>query len=257
MSRPVSREEEIFLAVFEHLPRQGPGNRSCAEKALALCRALPGSPSVVDLGCGAGSQTLHLAAVLNGPIVALDIHEPFIRRLRSEIDARGLSGRVRAEVGDLARPGLPPGGFDLAWSEGAFYNVGIEAALGACRRLLRPGGYLAFSDAVWLSPDPSAGARELFAEYPDMGRVEDILALASGSGFESIGHFPLPDEAWWDDFYTPMLRRIDELRVHYAGDPQALSILEAVGREPARHRLHSSQYAYEFFVLRRLPGPDG
>ena len=29
------------------------------------------------------------------------------------------------------------------------------------------------------------------------------------SGFSLVGHFSLPDEAWWDDFYTPMEHRIE------------------------------------------------
>ena len=66
----------IFLEVFESLPRQGPGNRDCAAKALALCSDLPPSPVVLDLGCGVGGQTFHLAELTSGSIVALDSHTP-------------------------------------------------------------------------------------------------------------------------------------------------------------------------------------
>ena len=47
-----------------------------------------------------------------------------------------------------------PGRFELVWSEGERYNIGIENALGVCRGLLHPGGYLAFADAVWRQEDP-------------------------------------------------------------------------------------------------------
>ena len=70
------------------------------------------------------------------------------------------------------------------------------------------------------------------------------------SGFTLLGHFTLPDEAWWDDFYTPMERRIVELRGKYAGDEEALAVLDEIAEEPAMHRRYSDYYAYEFFVAR-------
>lgn len=65
MTEPTPRYWEVFFELFEGLPRQGPGNRACAEKALGLCRDLPLSPAVLDLGCGVGGQTLHFVAFLD------------------------------------------------------------------------------------------------------------------------------------------------------------------------------------------------
>jgi methylase of polypeptide subunit release factors len=74
--------QEIFLAVFESLPRQGPGSRACAERALSFCHELPPSPAVLDTGCGTGAQTLHLSELTGGTITAIDSHAPSIERLR-------------------------------------------------------------------------------------------------------------------------------------------------------------------------------
>jgi SAM-dependent methyltransferase len=207
---------------------------------------------VLDLGCGVGGQTLHLAELTAGSIVAIDSHAPSIERLQAAVAERGLSGRISAVVGDMARPGQPAGSFDLVWSEGALYNIGLRAALRVCHGLLRPGGYLAFTDAVWRREDPPADVRAAFElDYPTMGRVEDDLAALRESGFEPVGHFTLPDEAWWGDFYTPMQARIAELRGKYAGDTEALLALDRLAEEPEMHRRHSDFYAYEFFVARR------
>jgi SAM-dependent methyltransferase len=161
-------------------------------------------------------------------------------------------------VGDMANLGLTPRSFDLVWSEGALYNVGIENALLICRALLRPGGYIAFTDAVWLRDDPPPEVKESFyRDYPTMGKVTDVLAIIDLSGFSLTGHFTLPDEAWWEDFYTPMEIRIEELRGRYGDDGEALAILDQLAQEPAMHRRHSGCYAYEFFVARkdRMKGP--
>lgn len=252
MSEPTPRFREIFFEVFEKLPRQGPGNYACAARALALCRDLPPSPAVIDLGCGTGGQTLHLAELTSGAIVAVDSHAPSIERLRATVSRRGLSRRVSPVVGDMGELGQPPASFDLAWSEGALYNIGLEKALRVCRGLLRPRGYLAFTDAVWREEHPPPEVKEAFElDDPQMGRVPDVLAAIERSGFALIGHFTLPDEAWWDDFYTPMEHRIAELRNRYEQDSEALTVLDELSREPEMHSRHSDSYAYEFFVVRR------
>ena len=245
------RAEQIFFEVFEPLPRQGPGNLACVQRALALCTELPSSPHILDLGCGSGAQTLHLASLTHGAIVAVDSHAPLIERLRAKVDERGLSARVEARVGDMSALDLPAESFDLVWSEGALYNLGLAAALPVCGGLLRPGGYLAFTEAVWRTTDAPPEVREAFADYATMGRVEDVLSLIRESGLSLVEHFDLPDEAWWDDFYSPMERQIEKLRMKYAGDPEALAALEAVAKEPAMHRRSGHHYGYTFFVARR------
>ncbi len=248
-----SRFWPVFFELFESLPRQGPGNRACAARALAFCHGLPPTPEVLDLGCGVGGQTLHLAELLPGSIVALDSHAPSIERLRAMAAMRGLAKRIRPMVGDMAEPGLPPESLDLVWSEGALYNIGIKNALRVCRGLLRPGGHLAFTDAVWRRENPPREVKSSFDDdYPAMGRVPDVLAAIENAGFSLLGHFTLPDEAWWDDFYTPMEIRIGELRVKYKDDSEALAVLDQLAHEPEMHRNYSDYYAYEFFVARRV-----
>jgi SAM-dependent methyltransferase len=253
MNQPGPRFWEIFFEVFETLPRQGPGNRACAARALGLCRDLPQTAAILDLGCGVGGQTLQLAElVASGSIVAIDSHAPSIERLKAAVAERGLSQRVSAIVGDMTRPPQPRGSVDLVWSEGALYNIGLRNALRVCHELLRPGGYLAFTDAVWRMENPPPEVKTSFdMDYPAMGKPDDDVAAIRDRGFELVGHFTLPDEAWWDDFYTPMEARIAELRGKYAGDVEASAILDQLAREPEMHRRYSDFYANEFFVARR------
>lgn len=245
------RAHEIFFEVFEPLPRQGPGSLACTQRALASCGELPPSPRVLDLGCGAGAQTLHLASLSDGSILAIDSHSPLIERLRAKLEAKGLSERVEARVADMSALDVPPESFDLVWSEGALYNIGLERGLPMCAGLLRPKGYIAFTEAVWRSDNPPPEVREAFADYPTMGRVEDVLSLLEASGWSLIDRFDLPDAAWWDDFYSPMEERIAELRAKYADDVEALVALDEVAKEPQMHRRSGHCYGYTFFIARR------
>jgi len=253
MNRSSPRFWEIFFEVYESLPRQGPGNRACAARALSLCRDLRESPAILDLGCGVGGQTLQLAElVAPGSIVAIDSHAPSIERLKTAIAEHELSQRVSAIVGDMTSLEQPLGSFDLIWSEGALYNIGLRNALRVCHGLLRPGGYLAFTEAVWRKENPPPEVKASFdLDYPTMGWLDDAMAAIQDCDFDLVGHFTLPDEAWWDDFYAPMETRIAELRGKYSGDAEASAILDQLAEEPEMHRRHSGFYAYEFFVARR------
>lgn len=252
MNQPTLRFWEIFFEVYESLPRQGPGNRACAAKALGLCRELPHSPAILDLGCGVGGQTLQLADLTSGSIVAIDSHAPSIERLKATVAANGLSQRVSAIVGDMAHPGQPLGRFDLIWSEGALYTIGLRNALRLCHGMLRPGAYLAFTDAIWRKENPPPELKASFdLDYPTMGWLDDDVAAIQDCGFELVGHFTLPDEAWWDDFYTPMETRIAELRGKYANDVEASALLDQLAQEPEMHCSYSDFYAYEFVIARR------
>jgi SAM-dependent methyltransferase len=250
-SEPSERFWQIFFEVYEPLPRQGPGNRTCAQRALGLCRDLPAAPAVLDLGCGSGGQTRHLVELTDGHVTAIDSHAPNVERMQAWVDAQGLSDRVQPVVGDIGQPELARGSFDLLWSEGALYNIGIETALRLYADVARAGGYFVFTDAVWLKPDPPPDVKASFEEYPTMGSVPDVLATIDQSAWTLVDHFLLPDEAWWDDFYTPMIGRVEELREVHAGDDEAQSILDEIAKEPEMYRTHGSYYGYELFVLRR------
>ena len=85
-----------------------------------------------------------------------------------------------------------------------------------------------------------------------MGTVADLVSLIERSPFELLNHFPLPPEAWWDDFYTPMERIIEEFLGKYEDDPEASEILKQLVLEPAAHRKNSDYYNYEFFISRKV-----
>jgi hypothetical protein len=217
--------------------RAGAGNRACAARALALCRDLPPPSRGARPRLRRRGQTLHLAELTAGAIVAVDSHAP------SVVAAPGGRGGAR-----------PPGPGSSRWSRHCPLPAGPRALRprlvrgravqprprlrpAGLPRLLRPGGHLAFSDAVWRKADPPPEVQASFdLDTPARGTVADDLAAIGRSGLSLLGHFTLPDEAWWDDFYTPMERRIGELRGKYAGDLEALAVLDQLAREPEMHR---------------------
>ncbi len=67
---------EFFWVIHSGLPREGPGDNKSTRKAYRMLKDLPKNPRILDVGCGPGMQTVELAKLSGGQIVALDFHEP-------------------------------------------------------------------------------------------------------------------------------------------------------------------------------------
>jgi ubiquinone/menaquinone biosynthesis C-methylase UbiE len=245
------KAREIFFEIHKGLPREGPGNRESTARALELAGPLPEKVTVLDIACGPGKQTMDLAQLLPGAqIVALDNHRPFLEELTRRALAGGMSDRIETVPGDMAALPFADNSFDLIWCEGAAYIMGVEKALRSWCRLLRPGGHLAISEAVWLRPDPPEEPRQIWAEdYPEMRDLAGCRALVQACGYELLGDFVLPESAWWDDYYNPILERLTEIAPRYAGDAFAEELLQAEMAEIEAYRNYAAYYGYAFFVM--------
>jgi len=255
---PSEKVRRVFFEVQSDLPRQGPGNREATANALTLVQPLPSRPRVLDIGCGPGMQTLHLAELLpDARIVALDLHEQYLDELRHEVKARALDERIEIVPGDMAALPFAPASFDLIWCEGAAYILGLEHALRAWRPLLADHGRIAISEATWLRTDPPDEVRRFWEEgYPAMTGIADNVALFENADYDVLGHFPLPDSAWWDDYYTPLGARTVALRAKYEDDEEALAVIESTEQEIEIFRRYSAFYGYTFFVAEKKHGRD-
>ena len=242
----------VFFDVHSGLPREGPGSRESTRRALALAGTLPSDAKVLDIACGPGMQTMDLADFLPGAeITAVDTHAPFVEEANRRAAERGVDDRVHAGIGNMRELAFAPDSFDLIWCEGAAYIMGVGEALKAWRPLLKAGGRLALTDAVWLRDDPPPRVTRCWADYPDMRDTEQRRGLVAESGYRLLGDFVLPESDWWDDYCGPQMRRIDEIAPKYAGDPVAEAVLEECREENAVFREFPEYFAYLFLVMAR------
>lgn len=246
-SNPAHRK--VFFDVHDDLPRQGPGDRVSTEKAMSLVKPLPDSPHVLDIACGPGMQTLHLAEQLpQAKLTCFDLHEPMVLEARNRVAAAGLSERVQIDVCDMTNIPYKDNSFDLIWCEGAAYNMGIESALTQWKRLLKPGGKIALTECVWLKPDPPEALKTFWNAYPDMNHIENRKEIFNRCGYAMLDDFVLPENAWWDDYYTPMKARLDRLSIKYKDDPVAKPVLDYSYLEIDLYRRYSDYYGYVFLI---------
>lgn len=245
---------EYFLEFHREIPRKGPGTAAATAEAFRrIAPLLPPSPAILDVGCGGGAQTLTLAALTGGTILAVDVHPPFVEELRRRLAADGLEGRVTARVADMRALGLAPASFDLVWSEGALFVLGFEHGLRTLRPLLRGPGLVVVTESVWLAPreEIPPGVRAFWDEgYPAITDVAGNLALAGRAGYAVLDHFTLPAEGW-AAYVDPLERRMAEVLAAHPGDPDAEEAARRERRELAMFRENLRWFGYEFFLLRR------
>ena len=262
----MEQENEIMSAytiVFDHLIHLGPGDSVTTRNLVERLRSdLPSESRVADFGCGVGSSALVLAQCLpQAHVLALDAHAPFIARLESTAKSHGLGKRISAVVGDMMEP--PPlggvtGGFDLIWSESSIYSIGRTKAFSCWRPLLKPGGWLVFSDIVWQC-EPIARSDKASAfwarEYPDITTADAVVDELIAAGYNPLDPV-LSGRESWSNYYEPLRDRL-RLLVKHRDRPQALiDLMAGFEREIDVFDCAGDDVALSFFLARRDSRPE-
>jgi predicted O-methyltransferase YrrM len=156
-----------------------------AGAALRLLAATVGAKAVVEVGTGAGVASVWLLRGMrpDGVLTTVDVEPEHQRAARETLTEAGIpANRVRLISGRALEvlPRLSDGGYDLVFvdADKAEYPDYLEQAL----RLLRPGGVVAFDNALWhgLVADPAARDEETTA-IRELGKtVRDDERLVAG-----------------------------------------------------------------------------
>ena len=139
----------LICTMFEELPRQGPG---ADESTAHACSFIPSDfnrGKILDIGCGSGMQTLTLARLCpDCMITASDIHQPFLNDLTLRATNAGLDGRIVTHQASMDNLPFNEASFDIIWSEGSAFIMGLSLALRYWKKFLKPDGYLVVSDCA-------------------------------------------------------------------------------------------------------------
>lgn len=160
-----------------------------ATMALAELAGVGPGVEVVDVGAGLGGPARFLAARLGASVTAVEPVERF-RDACAELNRRaGLAETIRTLDGAATRLPLEDGSMDVAWMQAVAISVEDKRAMAAeLRRVVRPGGRLAFFDSF------ARGDGELhfplpWADGPDQSFVVTAAELRSvfgAAGFEPV-----------------------------------------------------------------------
>ena len=185
-------------AVYALLTDHDAWRSDCREMA-----ALVPGPRVLDLGVGPGTSALEMArADPARSHVGVDISRAMLRR--AAVRAREAAIDLLLLRGDVLALPFRPGAFDGATGHSILYLLpDAEAALREVRRVLRPGGGVAFLEPRAGAPDLGGALREsarhavAMVFWRGMSRLHRrydeaaLLALLAAAGFDDARAWPV------------------------------------------------------------------
>jgi SAM-dependent methyltransferase len=195
--------------------------RTAENSAAYLLPHLQCGMTVLDVGCGPGTITADLAAIVApGRLVALEVSAEALEIARSEAASRGQT-TIDFALGDVNDLDFPDASFDVVHAHQVLQHVADPvAALREMRRVCKPGGIVAARDSdyggfCWFPAVPALDDwRALYHAVttsnggdPNAGRK--LLSWAQAAGFSAVEAssatwcFATPaDQAWWGGLWA-------------------------------------------------------
>ncbi|QQS51249.1 MAG: class I SAM-dependent methyltransferase [Bacteroidota bacterium] len=244
---------QYFLEVFGYVPRQGPGSKAETERAWSSLSELPQNPAILDIGCGKGAQTMDLCGLTEGHILALDNYPLFLEALQKRAQTEKLSHKITCFIGDMGALPFLPNQFDIIWAEGSMFIIGYKKALREWKNYLKRGGFLVFTDCVWLKENAPNELLDFWqSEGIELPTVRDILDTARKEAYETVSNFTIHTDSWIKEFYDPIEKALAHFRKLYPDNVEAIETFNAIQHEIDIYRTYHAYFGYEFFVLKKL-----
>ena len=200
--------------------------RTAANSAAYLLNSIHPNMQICDIGCGPGSITMDLAALVpEGQVLGIDMGQDVVEKARSTAQERGIKN-VGFQVGDAHALDFPDHTFDVVHGHQVLQHIADPVSvLREWRRVTKPGGIVACREADFSTATHYPRTKEItnfFGTYTKMARARGgepnggshLIAWARQSGIErsritataSVWCFSSQEErAYWGGMWVDRL----------------------------------------------------
>ena len=244
---------KLICEYFSNIERQGPGSPEVTLQALSFIDNLTEKSRIADIGCGTGGQTMVLAKHAPGHITGMDLFPEFIHIFNTNAAKQNLQERVKGMVGSMDNLPFQKEELDLIWSEGAIYNIGFERGINEWRHFLKPGGYIAVSEACWFTESRPEEVEAFWQEaYPEIDLISTKVAQMENAGYMPVATFMLPENCWTDNYYVPQVQAQNHFLKKHTGNKAAEEFVENQRREAYVYSMYKAYYGYAFYIGKKI-----
>jgi ubiquinone/menaquinone biosynthesis C-methylase UbiE len=188
-------------------------------------------PNILDLGCGTGVQTLEIASITNGNILAVDTDKDCLEWFESKIKKLKLGKRIKIINNSVLNVAFQENSYDIIIAEGLFNVIGFGKALTRFSKLLKVNGYFMIHDDA-LNRDKKT---KLFEDHQ----------------FELVKSFMLDESVWWDQYYDCMEKAIVDFGKRDDIDKKSYKLLKEVQSEIDWYKEDPSEFRSIYYILRK------
>ena len=83
---------------------------------------------------------MSLAKTLKGDIIAVDLFEEFLEKLKENSAKENTTANIKTLSASMDKLPFEKEELDIIWSEGAVYNIGFKNGINYWKEFLKPGG---------------------------------------------------------------------------------------------------------------------
>ncbi len=242
----------LICEYFSTMERQGPGSPEETIKALSFISYLNEESKIADLGCGTGGQTMILAEHISGFITGIDMFPAFIDIFNRNAAKAGLQDRVKGIVGTMEDLPFKDEELDLIWAEGSIYNIGYEKGLVEWRRFLKPGGFIAVTEASWFTEKRPTEIEAFWTDaYPLIDTIPNKIKQLQNAGYVPYASFILPEDCWIN-FYDQQVKAQQAFLEKYPNNEMAIHLVKNERHEAVLYRKYKDYYGYVFYIGKKF-----
>lgn len=205
-------------------------------KAFSLLPKLE-KPRILDVGCGTGETILELARLSDGQIIGIDIDQKALDKLSEKIKRTSLTEQVKIVKCSIINMTFPDESFDIIWAEGTIFIIGFQKGLKEWGQFLKPLGFLVVHD--------------------EMSDIPKRLALIPVCGYKLVDYFIISKDVWWNEYYYPLEKKIQELRAKYSDNIEVQTILDKEQSYVDEFNRNPRYHGSVFYIMQKNDTKNG
>lgn len=243
----------LICEYYSNVERQGPGSPETTAKAFSFIEGLTKDSRIADIGCGTGGQTMTMSKLTEANITGVDLFQLFIDKFNTNATKHGVQNRVKGIVASMHKLPFKEAEYDLLWSEGAIYNIGFEEGLKVWHKFIKPGGYIAVSEATWFTNERPKEINDFWErEYPGIDTIPNKVKQMQEVGYIPVASFIIPDNCWTEHFYEPQVEVQKLFLEKYKGNNAAEELIANQNHEAELYNKYKDYYGYVFYIGKKI-----